>query len=253
MKTERLYFPNKKGDKLAAYLDLPAADSNFKIALFAHCFTCSKNLKTLTPFFRTLTESGFAVFRFDFTGIGMSQGDFSQTDLNSNVDDILAAVEFLQNRNQKPDILIGHSFGGTAVLKAAARVEEVRAVVTLAASFDPTHLAELLPAARNEAEEKGQASVSIGGQSYQLSREFFHNLEQHNMGEIIRSLDKPLLILHSPLDDTVPIDQATKLFQAAKHPKSFVSLHPADHLLSNEKHAKQAAHVIAGWAKGYIE
>ena len=253
MKTERLRFPNINGYFLSANIDMPDSGEYETIAIYAHCFTCSKNLKTLIPFFQTLTEENIAVFRFDFTGIGMSEGLFTETNFSHNIQDILSAAQFLEENYQGPKLLIGHSLGASAVLAAANKIDTIKAVVTIAAASSPTHLGKLLNKAKAEAEKNGQARVTIGGQTFTLNSNFFHDLEKQDMDAIIKSLSRPLLVFHSPLDQIVPIEHASNIFQTAKHPKSFVSLHPADHLLSNNSDARHAAKIIAGWASKYIE
>ncbi len=250
--TKPLHFKNQFGEKLAAYLDAPVEESPTAYAIYAHCFTCTKNLKTMVKMIKALAESGIAVLRFDFTGIGASEGDFSTTNFSSNVQDVISAATFLEDNFQPPQLLIGHSLGASTVLKAAASIHSSRAVVTLGASYDPSHLGDLLQRAKQKAESEGSAEVVIGGVRYKIQKQFFRDIENIKMGEIIRKLNRPLLILHSPEDQTVPIEHAAKIFRDARHPKSFVSLHPADHLLSNENDAIYAAKVISAWVSRYL-
>jgi len=250
--TKPLYFANQFGEKLAAYLDVPAEKSPAAFAIYAHCFTCSKNLKTMVKMIKVLAESGIAVLRFDFTGIGASEGDFSTTNFSSNVQDVISAATFLEDNFQPPQLLIGHSLGASTVLKAAASIPSSRAVVTIGASYDPSHLGNLLQHAKEKANAKGFAEVIIGGVRYKMQKQFFQDIENIKMQEIIRELNRPLLIMHSPEDETVPIEHASKIFRDARHPKSFMSLHPADHLLSNENDAIYTAKVIAAWVSRYL-
>lgn len=253
MKTERLRFPNFSGNFLSANMDTPDNGDFQTIAIYAHCFTCSKNLKTLVPFFKSLTEEGIAVFRFDFTGIGNSEGHFTETNFSHNIQDILSAAQYIEDIFEAPKLLIGHSLGASAVLAAADKINSIRAVVTIAAASTPSHLGKLLNNAKNDAEKEGQAKVKIGEQTFTLNSHFFQDLEEQKMDDIITSLSLPLLVLHSPMDQIVPIEHASTIIQKAKHPKSFVSLYPADHLLSNSIDARYAGKVIAGWASKYIE
>jgi alpha/beta superfamily hydrolase len=253
MKTERFRFPNFNGNFLSANMDTPDNGEFKAIAIYAHCFTCSKNLKTLLPFFKSLTEESVAIFRFDFTGIGLSEGHFTETTFSHNIQDILSAAQYIEDTFEAPKLLIGHSLGASAVLVAANKIESIKAVVTIAAASSPTHLGTLLNKAKTRAEKEGQAKVKIGEQIFTLNSHFFQDLEEQKMDEIITSLSRPLLVLHSPLDQTVPIEHAAKIIETAKHPKSFVSLHPADHLLSDSADSRHAGKIIAGWASKYIE
>ncbi len=252
MKTENVEFVNRRGLLLSGYLDLPDAGPARTYAILAHCFTCGKDLKPFVNINSALTSRGIAVLRFDFTGLGESDGDFSSSTLSSNVEDLIDAAGYLQNNHGPPGLLIGHSLGGVAVLNAARHIASIGAVATVAAPFDPAHLGAKLSRAREEAAEKGEARVSIGGRQFELRESFFKDLEATPAGEVIESLDMALLVLHSPADTIVEIDNAGKIFAAARHPKSFVSLAHADHLMLNESDASYVGGVIAAWAENYI-
>ena len=253
MPFEKLTFQNNEGDQLSARLDLPEEGAPIAYALFAHCFTCSKNLKAVGHISRALTREGFAVLRFDFTGLGESEGDFGDTNFSSNVSDLVAAAGFLKKRYAAPKILIGHSLGGAAVLQAAGKLDDVVAVSTIGAPFDPTHVKHLFAEATPEIEKEGKAVVNLAGRSFTIKKQFLDDLEEHNVTSNIRALNRALLVFHSPVDGTVGVDNAARIFEAAKHPKSFVSLDRADHLLSSESDSKYVGAVLAAWASKYIE
>jgi putative redox protein len=248
---EKLEFPNGRGDLLAARLDRPQGQPK-AYALFAHCFTCSKDVLAASRISTALAEQGIAVLRFDFTGLGGSEGDFANTNFSSNVDDLVAAAEHLKAHFQAPKILIGHSLGGAAVLRAAARVPDAAAVATIGAPCDPEHVARQVESQRAEIEARGEAQVSLGGRTFTITRQFLEDLAAHPMQEAIGKLRKALLVMHSPLDEVVGIDNATRIFVAAKHPKSFVSLDRADHLLSRRADSAYVATVLAAWASRYV-
>ena len=247
VKTEA--FSGSQGHPLAARLELPA-DEPRAFALFAHCFTCSKDSKAAAYIGQALAARGIAALRFDFTGLGTSGGDFAATTFSSNVGDLLAAVEHLRNRYQAPRVLIGHSLGGAAVLAAAAQVPEARAVATIGAPFEPRHVARLF--SEEDIRSKGEAEVDIGGRPFRIRKEFLDDLERHDPAVTLGALRKALLVMHSPRDTTVDIDNAAKIFAAAKHPKSFISLDDADHLLNRASDAAYAADLIAVWAGRYL-
>jgi len=250
MRTVPVNFPNAAGHLLAGRLDLPLiAPSGY--AIFAHCFTCGKNLKSATQIARALNTAGFAVLRFDFTGLGESQGEFGASGFAANVDDLVAAADFLAREHAAPVLLVGHSLGGAAVLHAAGRIESVKAVATIGAPFDPAHVRHLLGDAVATATRDGSAEVKLASGTFRITKQFVDELDAGDPQRVIRELRKPLLILHSPVDDTVGVDNAAAIFQAALHPKSFVSLDRADHLLSNGDDARYAGEVIAAWAARY--
>jgi len=252
MQLQKFDIPGPGGQTLSALLDLPADGKPMAYALFAHCFTCSKDLKAIYHISRTLTRERIGVLRFDFTGLGESGGDFADTSLLSNVDDLVAAAGFLSSRFEGPQLLIGHSFGGAAVLQAAAEIPSARAVVTIAAPADPRHVSKSLGPARESIASRGQAEVNIAGRTFTLRKKFLDDLGRIDPEVVIQNLNRALLVMHSPLDDVVGIENAARIFQAARHPKSFVSLDQADHLLSNLADSRYAGAVIAAWAKRYI-
>jgi putative redox protein len=248
---ERVWFPGSGGQQLAARLERPDGEPR-AWALFAHCFTCSKDQKGARWISRALAGRGIAVLRFDFTGIGESEGDFAQTDFSSNLDDLVAAADFLRASHRAPQILVGHSLGGAAVLAAAARIPEAVAVATIAAPADPAHLGRTLLGLAPELETRGRAQVSLGGRSFEIRRELLEDLAQQRLEAAIRQLGRALLIMHSPADEVVPVEHAARIYQAARHPRSFVSLDGADHLLTRERDASYAAEVLAAWCGRYL-
>ena len=252
MPAERVNFESKSGHKLAGLLDLPDDKEASVFALFAHCFTCGKNLKPIVNINKTLAEYGIGVLRFDFTGIGDSQGDFSETNFSSNVEDLEAAATFLAKNYQAPALIIGHSMGGAAVLQAAGSIESAKAVITIAAPSSPDHLSNILEEKRNMAKSKGAAEVTIGGRTFTLTKEFFDDLEAQKMKETIGNLNLPLLILHSPKDQTVDMENADEIFQAARQPKSYISLDQIGHLMLDEKDARYVGNLIGTWVQNYL-
>ena len=252
MPTEPVSFPGHDGSKLAARLILPDGPV-LATALFAHCFTCSKDIPAARRIAARLAAMGFAVLRFDFTGLGHSQGEFSNTSFTSNVEDLIAAAQFLAGRGMAPDLLIGHSLGGGAVLRARAGIPSVKGVVTLGAPFDPAHVAHHFQDRITEIRETGSAEVSLGGRPFRIGRQFIDDIAAENLAPAIADLRAALLILHAPLDETVGIENAARIFTSAKHPKSFVTLDNADHLISRAADAEYAAEVIAAWASRYVE
>ena len=253
MASKRLQFENARGQRLAALLDEPVGRPARAYALFAHCFTCSKDLKAIHRISRALSDEGIAVLRFDFTGLGQSEGEFAETTFSSNVDDLVAAAEYMQRELAAPAVLIGHSLGGAAVIQARSRIPSVRAVATIAAPSDPSVTKRHFAEAQEQLETDGEAEIEIMGRTFRLRREFVQDLDSHRMEETLGQLDAALLIFHSPVDRIVGVHHATKIFQAAKHPKSFVSLDRADHLLSNESDARYVGTVIAAWTLKYLE
>jgi uncharacterized OsmC-like protein/alpha-beta hydrolase superfamily lysophospholipase len=252
MPAERFDFPNAQGQKLAALLDRPAGEPR-AYALFAHCFTCGKDIRAAKRVAEGLTALGIAVLRFDFTGLGSSEGEFANTTFSSNVGDLVAAANELRRSASAPAILIGHSLGGTAVLAAAAEVAEARAVVTIAAPCDPSHVTGLFKDRLEEIAAEGEVQATLAGRQFRISRGFIDDLAEHKLMERIANLRKALLIFHSPTDEIVALDNASRIFAAAKHPKSFVSLAGADHLLSRRSDAAYVANVIHAWAERYLE
>jgi uncharacterized protein len=251
MKVERVTFSGSEGQKLAARLDAPDEQPR-GYALFAHCFTCGKDVFAASRIAQRLTEHGVAVLRFDFTGLGASEGDFANTNFSSNVADLVAAARHLAQAYQPPALLIGHSLGGAAVLAAASEVAESKAVVTIAAPSDPAHVVGMFRDHVPEIEAKGEAEVVLAGRPFRIKRQFLLDAAEQNLAAKVARLKQALLVMHSPRDATVDIANATRIFTAAKHPKSFVSLDHADHLLSAKADAVYAANVIAAWSEPFI-
>lgn len=252
LKSRRVHIPSRAGHRLAGILDLPADGPPAATALFAHCFTCGKNLKSIVHIAKELTARGIGLLRFDFTGIGESGGDFVQSHLTSNREDLLDAAAFLAQQQRAPGLLIGHSLGGAAVLHVARDLPSVAAVAVIAAPSEPGHLSRMLASKREEALARGQAELTLAGRTFVLRPEFFADLEANGARDLARDLGRALLILHSPQDDTVDIRHAATLFRAARHPKSFVSLDDADHLLLDEADGRWVGAVIAAWAQRYL-
>jgi putative redox protein len=252
MTTQKIEFNNSNNEKLAALLDLPIDRKPMAYAIFAHCFTCTKNNKAATRISRTLAQEGIAVLRFDFTGLGASEGEFANSNFSSNVDDLVRAADFMAREFQAPALLIGHSLGGAAVIQAAAKIVSVRAVITIAAPADPSHVLHHFAEQKNEIISTGEAMVDLAGRSFKVKKQFLDDLEASRLEEAISGLKKPLLVMHSPFDQIVSIDHAASIFKAAKHPKSFISLDTADHLLSNEQDAVYVGMTAATWACKFL-
>lgn len=250
-RSEKITFSGSQGDQLAARLDLPDGDPK-AYALFAHCFTCNKDIFAASRIASNLTDHGIAVLRFDFTGLGASEGEFANTNFSSNVGDLIAAANYMRDELEAPKLLIGHSLGGAAVLAAAKDVEEAQAVCTIGAPSDPAHVAHHFSGAREEIEEKGEAEVTLVGRPFTIQKQFLEDIETQKLDKAVGDMRKALLIFHSPIDATVGIENAEHIFQMAKHPKSFVSLDDADHILSRKPDAIYVAAVIAAWAERYI-
>ncbi|MEH2540995.1 MULTISPECIES: bifunctional alpha/beta hydrolase/OsmC family protein [unclassified Bradyrhizobium] len=252
MPSERFQFTGEGGHQLAAALDMPDGPVQ-AYALFAHCFTCGKDVLAAKRIATALTAKGIAVLRFDFTGLGSSEGEFANSTFFSNVADLVHAADHLRETRTAPAILIGHSLGGAAILAAAGQIPEAKAVVTIAAPSDPVHVTHLFKDRLDDIRTHGTVEVQLAGRPFHIKREFLDDIAEHSLAAQIAKLHKALLIMHSPTDDTVGIDNATKIFVAAKHPKSFVSLSGADHLLSAKRDGAYVADVIAAWAERYIE
>lgn len=252
VRSSKLEFPNSAGNgKLAARFDEPAGEIR-AYALFAHCFTCSKDSLAATRIAGALAARGIAVLRFDFTGLGASDGEFANTNFSSNVADLIAAADHLRQTRRAPDILIGHSLGGAAVLAAAGAIPEAKAVATIGAPSDPAHVTNLFKAQTAEIEQKGEALVQLAGRSFTIQRQFLEDVAQHSLHDRIAALHRPLLICHAPRDQIVGIENASWIFEAARHPKSFLSLDNADHLLTKREDAVYVAEVVAAWAGRYL-
>ncbi len=252
MHTRKISFENASGHKLAALLDLPVDDEPIAYALFAHCFTCSKDYKGVVRVSRALAAEGIAVLRFDFTGLGESEGDFSDTTFSSNIDDLVAAAEYMGRDLAAPKILIGHSLGGAAVLQAAARIPSATAVATIAAPSSTDHLVGMIRSNHAEIESAGEAEVQIAGRAFKIRKEFVDDLSAINMRDAISGLGRALMVFHSPADTIVGIIHANQIFEAADDPKSFISLDRADHLLSDADDARYVGSMIASWARRFI-
>ncbi|OFA03039.1 S9 family peptidase [Duganella sp. HH101] len=251
MRSERLEFPGADGQKLAARLDKPMGEIK-AYALFAHCFTCGKDVFAASRIAQALTEHGFAVLRFDFTGLGASEGEFANTNFSSNLADLLAAADYLRGSRMAPSLLIGHSLGGAAVLAVAAQVPEVKAVVTLAAPSDPSQVTGMFSQHLDEIARTGEAQVQLAGRPFRIKQQFVEDAGGHNLKGRIAALKRALLVMHAPGDDTVGISNAMEIFTAAKHPKSFISLDSADHLLTDRDDAVYVANLIAAWSDRYL-
>lgn len=252
MKIEKMNFSNMDGLELSARLYLPLDEQPRFYAIFAHCFTCSKNFKAVSNISNTLSQLGVAVLSFDFTGLGNSEGDFEDTGFSSNVDDLIAAANFLEKNYEAPKLLIGHSLGGSAVIFAAAELDYVEAVVTIGSPANPKHVKKLFESDIETIKKVGSAKVNIGGRSFRIKKDFVDDLESKNLPEFISEIRKSFLFLHSPQDSIVDISNAAELFQSAYHPKSFVSLDGADHLLSDDKESQYVGELISTWSKKYL-
>jgi len=252
MHLQKVIFKNKEGQSLAGRLELPVNQHPHNFAIFAHCFTCNKNLTAVRNIGRALTSNGFGILRFDFTGLGESEGDFGDTNFSGNVEDLIAASDYLKRKYSAPSLLIGHSLGGAAVIYAAAQANSVKAVATIGAPSNPKHVQHLLQSSLEEITENGKAIVNLSGRDFTIKKQFLDDLENKSLSETVKNLRKPILIMHSPQDNTVGIRNAEEIYKAAHHPKSFISLDGADHLLMNKKDSVYAGEVIAGWAKRYL-
>ena len=252
MSSEKIEFTGSGGGQLAGRLELPEGAPR-AYALFAHCFTCTKDVLAASRISQALTGFGIAVLRFDFTGLGGSDGDFANTNFSSNVEDLVAAADHLRITHRAPVILIGHSLGGAAVLAAVEQIPETRAVATIGAPAGTDHLLHLIADSREEIEEKGEAEVCLAARPFRIRKQFLDDVTSQPQAERIRRLRTPLLVMHSPSDETVGIDNAREIFDVARHPKSFIALDGADHLLSSAVDARFAAGVLAAWASRYLD
>ena len=253
MNSTKHTFKNKAGDELSGVLELPLNQEPHNFVLFAHCFTCNKNFLAVKNIGRALTANGFGVFRFDFTGLGDSEGDFADTNFSGNVEDLLAAASFLEEEHKAPSLLVGHSLGGAAVLFAAQELSSVKAVATIAAPSSPQHVKHLLKSNISDIEKNGFSTVNLGGRDFTIKAQFLQDLETKKLKDIIENLDKSILVTHSPQDTTVEISNAEELYLAARHPKSFISLDGADHLLTNKSDSRYVGEVISAWALRYLD
>ena len=251
MPSDKITFKGHSGDMLAARLDTPDGPE-LACAIFAHCFTCSKDIPAARRISQRLAAMGISVLRFDFTGLGHSEGEFANTGFTSNVEDLIKAAAFMRDRGRAPTLLIGHSLGGAAVLKAAGDIPEIKAVATIGAPFDPAHVVDNFGSSIEEIRQNGQAEVSLAGRPFTIKQSFLDDVDQTQLAPAIAALNAALLVMHAPRDMTVSIDNASSIFLAAKHPKSFVTLDDSDHLISRSEDAEYAAEVISTWAGRYL-
>ena len=252
MKSTKLKIQNAKGLQLQAYLELPANEKPRDFAIFAHCFTCNSTLKPVKNISRALTSHGFGVVRFDFTGLGKSEGEFADSYFSANVDDLLAVSAYLSKNYKAPALLVGHSLGGAAVIVAASKLESVMAVATIGAPANTEHVKKHFSHHPQDIAKKGDVEINIGGRPFKINQEFVDDLDKTDLPEITKNLRKPILIMHAPFDTIVGIDNAHKLYHAAHHPKSFISLNDADHLLLKEKDSLYVGNMIGAWVQGYF-
>ncbi len=253
MQLEKISFENERGDTLSASLDLPLGGEPRAWAILAHCFTCSKDLRALRNISNAMNRAGIGVLRFDFTGLGESEGEFAETNFSTNVSDLVAAASWLDRNRGSVQLLVGHSFGGSAVLKAAESLDDVRAVATIAAPAHPDHVAHLFVEDYREIAMTGETEVEIAGRKFPVRRQFLEDIQDASMRDTLENLRKPVLVLHGPLDNVVGIDNARLIFEPLHHPKSYVSLDQADHLLSNPADSRYVGSVIASWASRYLD
>lgn len=252
MKSIKKEFTNSHGDKISALLDLPPDQKPRAYALFAHCFTCSKNLNTVRNLSLGLTQEGIGVLRFDFTGLGNSEGNFADTNFSTNIADLVEAAQWLEKEHAAPKLLVGHSLGGAAVLRASLEIDSVEAIATIGAPAEPPHVKKLLKEGIEEIESSGEATVNISGRSFKIKKQFLDDLEKHQLSHVMEELRTPLLIMHSPQDSIVSVDNASQIYNAAHHPKSFITLDGADHLMNNPPDSIYAGKMVASWASRYL-
>ena len=253
MSHQKVKFQNKEGQNLVGRLELPANQEPHNYVIFAHCFTCNKNLSAVKNIGKSLTSNGFGVLRFDFTGLGESEGDFADTNFSGNVADLVVAAEYLKDNYKAPSLIIGHSLGGAAAIFAASEIPYIQAVATVGAPSNPEHVTHLLKSGIDEIQASGKAVVNLSGRDFTIKKQFIDDLQNKSLPDVANKLRKPLLVMHSPQDDTVGIKNAEEIYIAARHPKSFVSLDGADHLLMNKRDSIYTGEVISGWAKRYVD
>lgn len=250
IKRDKVEFKNSLGETLLGLMEMPERPVGH--AIFAHCFTCSKDIAAASRISRALSNKGIAVLRFDFTGLGNSDGDFSNTNFSSNVQDLVSAADFMRENYVAPGIFIGHSLGGAAVLVAALKIPELKAVVTIGAPATAAHVKRNFVVHETEILEKGLAEVNLAGRKFTIKEQFLKDIDKYDRSHHIADLDKALLVMHSPVDETVSINEAAKIYSNAKHPKSFISLDKADHLLTRREDSEYVAALIAAWVGKYI-
>ena len=253
MPSQKVHFTNRNGYELSARLELPMSPKPGAYAIFAHVFTGNKNLIAARHISRALNMEGIAVLRFDFTGLGDSEGDFADTNFTSNVDDLIAAADFLTENYEAPTLIVGHSLGGAASLFAGAAIDSIQAIATVGAPAEPEHVTHLLQGKIEEIEAEGKATISLAGRTFTIKKQFLDDLRSYKLEDAIKGMSKAIMVLHSPQDRVVEIDNAAKIYKAAQHPKSFVTLNGADHMLTNKNDAYYTGNVIASWAKRYIK
>jgi len=253
IESRKVTFEGSKDVELAARLDTPESGPTHGYAIFAHCFTCSKDVFAASRISKSLAEQGMATLRFDFTGLGHSGGEFANTDFSSNIEDLLAAAAYLEEAHEAPQLLVGHSLGGAATLVAGGHLDSVRALATIGAPCDPEHVTHLFEGHLREIEQTGEAEVTLAGRTFRIREQFVRDLREHTMQDQIEELDKALMIFHAPLDNYVGIENAARIFEAAKHPKSFVSLDDADHLLTRKADARYVGDIVSSWASRYLD
>lgn len=253
MKVEKIEFVNSAGYRLSGRLELPVNTRPHNYAVFAHCFTCSKNFHTSRNITRALTSAGYGVLRFDFTGLGDSEGDFADTNFSGNVEDLIAAIDHLGREYKAPTLLIGHSLGGAAAIYASAKAKSIKAVATIGTPSDTKHVKHLFGDQLDTIKKEGESVVQLSGRPFKIKSQFLSDLNEQMVTDTLRKSEKPILIAHSPQDSTVGIHHAEKLYLAAMHPKSFVSLDGADHLLTDKEDSRYIGKVIAQWASRYLE
>jgi uncharacterized OsmC-like protein/alpha/beta superfamily hydrolase len=253
MNNKKVSFKNRYGETLEGVMDLPFTESIYAYAVFAHCFTCGKNLFAASQISRSLALKGIAVLRFDFTGVGESEGAFEDTNFTTNVTDIEDAAKYLEENYEAPSLAIGHSLGGAAVLFSAQKIPSIEAIVTIAAPSSPDHIVHLFRNSKEEINKEGQATMMIGGREVTIKKQFIEDVKSLSMQDLLRDLHKPILIMHSPSDSVVAINNAAEIYTSANHPKSFVSIDGADHLVKKQKDAEYVSSIIASWATRYLE
>lgn len=253
MRSRKVNFNNSQGELLAARIELPLDQHPHNFVLFAHCFTCNKNLTAVRNISRALTREGFGVMRFDFTGLGESEGDFADTNFSGNVQDLVTAANYLKDEHLAPSILVGHSLGGAAVVFAAREIPSVKAIATIGSPSDPVHVTKNFEGKLKEIENSGKAEVSLAGRPFTIKKQFVEDLHQQSASEVLARLKLPLLVMHSPQDETVSIENARAIYDGAFHPKSFISLDGADHLLTNAKDSRYVGSVLASWVQRYVD
>lgn len=251
MPSERIQFPNQHNEMLSGRLEMPEGEAK-AFALFAHCFTCTKDIAAASRISRKLTKSQIAVLRFDFTGLGNSDGDFSNTNFSSNRQDLLSACRFLSDKYKTPELLIGHSLGGAACLSVASELQDIKAVVTIGAPSDVKHISHLFSTEMEQIEKEGEAEVLLAGRRFRIKKQFIEDINEMSLLDKVGKLQAAVALFHSPQDETVSIDHAKNIYLAAKHPKSFISLDKADHLLTSKEDAEYVASVLAAWCERYL-